>query len=262
MAQRSTKPVRRNGAAKGAGGGSRRSGGRGTAVKVSKPFPWGGVLTSVVLGALLIGLVVYAALNQGSGRRDLLKEADGAISGLSVAKSTDLTRNHVPGTVAYPGYPGTPPDGGDHNGVWQQCAVYTAPIPAENAVHSLEHGAVWVTYRPDLPADQVQILTKEVQGDPYRLLSPLPDQQSPVVLSAWGRQLATDSASDPRVASFLSTYTNGRQTPERGATCSGGSSQTGTTPAGAPAAPPAAARTPGGSRPSAPASPAPPVPTP
>ena len=51
-------------------------------------------------------------------------------------------------------YPQNPPVGGDHNPVWQNCGYYDEPVRNENAVHSLEHGAVWITYQPDLPQDQ------------------------------------------------------------------------------------------------------------
>ena len=102
------------------------------------------------------------------------------------------------------------------------CGVYTAPVKTEEAVHSLEHGAVWVTYRPDLPADQVSILTGVVSKYPYGLLSPFPGIDSPVVASAWGLQLKLASASDPRLQEFVAKYQNGPQTPEPGASCSGG----------------------------------------
>jgi hypothetical protein len=43
-----------------------------------------------------------------------------------------------------------PPAGGTHNDRWQNCGLYDAPVPWENAVHSLEHGTIWISYRPDL----------------------------------------------------------------------------------------------------------------
>ncbi len=220
MSKRNRKP------APGAAGGRARS----APVTVKKDFPWGTVLASVVLGALLIGLVVYAAMNQGSGVRDLLAEDDASFDGLSVFD--EPARDHVGGQVDYPEYPSLPPAGGAHNAVPQQCAVYDDEIPPEHAVHSLEHGAVWITYSPDLDSGQVEALADLVDGDPYRLMSPLPGQESPIVLSAWGRQLAVDDAGDRDVRRFLDVYTNGRQTPERGAACVGVSS-TGRAPMGA-----------------------------
>jgi hypothetical protein len=230
--------------------------GRSTApVSVKKPFPWGTVLVSLVLGALLVGIVVYAALNQGSGVRDLLAEDDASFSGLVVEEEPG--RNHVAGRVQYEDYPSRPPLGGDHNGVPQQCQVYEEEIAPEHAVHSMEHGAVWITYSPDLPEDQLEELRGEVEGDPYRILSPLEGQESPVVLTAWGRQLAVDDVSDDRVGRFLDVYTNGRQTPERGALCAG-TTATGAGEVGA--VPPAPA--PGSGSPADPAATGAPAPAP
>jgi hypothetical protein len=86
----------------------------------------------------------------------------------------------------------------------------------------MEHGAVWLTYRPDLPAAQVQKLTDLVGSSGYVLLSPYAGQASPVTATAWGAQLAVDSASDARMEQFLSKYVQGEQTPEPGAPCTGG----------------------------------------
>lgn len=203
---------------------------RSAPVKVSKPFPWGTVLISIVLAALLIGIVAYAAVNQGSGVRDLLAEDDESFPNLITLE--EPARDHVDGPVDYPDYPARPPAGGAHNALPQTCQVYEEQIPAEHAVHSLEHGAVWVTYSPDLDDEQVQALADEVEGDTHRMLSPLPGQESPIVATAWGRQLEVDSADDDQLGRFLEVYTNGRQTPERGAACVGNTA-TGTAPVGA-----------------------------
>ncbi|GAB4449508.1 MAG: hypothetical protein OHK0015_54720 [Chloroflexi bacterium OHK40] len=119
-------------------------------------------------------------------------------------------------------YAQTPPAGGVHNAVWQNCGIYDQPVANENAVHSQEHGAVWVTYRPDLSAEAVEVLRGQIRGKRYTLLSPFPDLPAPVVASAWGVQLQLDGPDDPRLAAFITTYAQGSQAPEPGAVCHSG----------------------------------------
>lgn len=132
-----------------------------------------------------------------------------------------LSRNH---TTDPQNYPQSPPVGGDHSPVWQSCGVYDQPIKNENAVHSLEHGAVWLAYNPDLPADQVAIVAAFATDQTHILVSPYPGlaEGEAVVATAWGVQLRLDSVTDPRLAEFVAKYQEGPQTPELGATCSGG----------------------------------------
>jgi len=116
----------------------------------------------------------------------------------------------------------TPPMGGPHNAAWQNCAIYSVPIHNEHAVHSLEHGAIWITYRPDLPAADVQRL-HALAADDYMLLSPYPGLQAPVVASAWNRQMHMTGADDPRLPQFIRRFKNNPSTtPEFGASCLGG----------------------------------------
>jgi hypothetical protein len=128
----------------------------------------------------------------------------------------NLPTDHISGPVQYPQIP---PAGGPHNPFWQNCGIYAEPVPNEQAVHSLEHGAVWITYRPDLPADQVDLLRALVRGNSHALLSPYLDLPTPVVASAWGAQIKLDSADDPRLAVFLSRFINNPEAPEPGAPC-------------------------------------------
>ena len=126
---------------------------------------------------------------------------------------------HSDGSIVYAE---NPPMGGEHNVVWQNCGIYDAPIHNEHGVHSMEHGAVWITYRPDLPPDQVQTL-RDVASDDYLLLSPYPGLRSPVVASACKHQLTLERADHPGLSAFIARYKNNPETtPEFGASCSGG----------------------------------------
>jgi putative peptide zinc metalloprotease protein len=128
-------------------------------------------------------------------------------------------RQHVTSPVTYEQ---VPPVGGDHDPVWQNCGFYGRPVRNENAVHSLEHGAVWITYRPGLGLGGTDLLRGLAAENDYVLVSPFPDLPSPVVASAWGYQLHVDSAADPRLRRFVGLFANGPQAPEANGPCSGG----------------------------------------
>ncbi|MCU1599433.1 MAG: hypothetical protein JWO22_142, partial [Frankiales bacterium] len=93
-------------------------------------------------------------------------------------------------------YPQSPPVGGPHAQVWLKCAVYTEELPKVNAVHSLEHGGVWITYLPGTKADVVSTLDQYAGlNTEYVMVSPYSGQDSPIVVTAWGAQLkVTDPA--------------------------------------------------------------------
>lgn len=129
----------------------------------------------------------------------------------------DNTSSHVEGVVDYPQ---NPPAGGAHNPAWLNCGVYTEPVPAENAVHSLEHGALWVTYDPSIPDAALESLRSQLPST-YVILSPFDDLPAPIVLSGWNSQLQVDDADDPRIATFIEEYWQSQNVPEPGALCTG-----------------------------------------
>jgi hypothetical protein len=167
----------------------------------------------VVLLVFLVGGFVALAVSQ---RASTPSKQDVQIPGVKTYTLTD--RTHVSGSVKYDQ---VPPVGGKHNPVWAECdgKVYDHPIRNENAVHSLEHGAVWITYQPGLDQASIDKLAKKVQGSNYTMMSPYPDQPGKIMLTAWDHQLAVDSASDPRIDQFLQKYRLGPQTQEPGASC-------------------------------------------
>jgi hypothetical protein len=110
--------------------------------------------------------------------------------------------------------------------VWQTCQFYDQPIMTERGVHSMEHGAVWITYSPDLPATQVDVLRGLAESGKEVLVTPFDGLPTPLVASAWGKQLQLQSADDPRLAQFVRYFDDGPQTPEKDTPCSQGTTET------------------------------------
>ncbi|AXG77505.1 DUF3105 domain-containing protein [Streptomyces paludis] len=179
------------------------------------------ITASALVVAALVGGGAFL-LNKESDKKAAEKAAVAApVTGEKSWDAEKLGRNHVTKAVTYPM---TPPVGGDHDQVWMNCDgdVYDKAIPDKNAVHSLEHGAVWVTYNDKASDDDVKALAEKVKKTKYSMMSPVQDQKGAIMLSAWGKQVTVDSADDSRVDQFLTKYVQGAQTPEPGAACTGG----------------------------------------
>ncbi len=172
-----------------------------------------GLIVGGTAVVVVIALVVFMATN-GSNKAP---SKSSAIAG--VQTFTGLSTKHVSGTVQYQQIP---PVGGEHSAVWLNCAIYSEPVPNENAVHSLEHSAVWITYDPAvITGDQLTALRKSIPKT-YAILSPYPGLPAPIVASAWGVQLKVSRVDDPRISEFLAKYREAKSAPEPSATCTGG----------------------------------------
>ncbi|HEX5741637.1 MAG TPA: DUF3105 domain-containing protein, partial [Pilimelia sp.] len=190
--------------------------------------PWGPIALFAAVGLLaaaVIGFGVYAAARSD----DEVTAAD--IRGLTNYRETRpelvTAGDHKPGPIAYDV---RPPVGGPHNALWQNCVgeVYAAPVASEHVVHSMEHGAVWITYRPDLPPDQVDTLAAKVRNRDRMILSPFPGLDAPISMQAWGYQLTLDDAGDERVNQFIKAFRI--KAAVENAPCAEGVTTTGTTP--------------------------------
>ncbi len=228
--------------------GSRPAGARPPAKKPGKSIvnqkqtPWGLIWTTVAVVVFAVVVVVAVVVTRkdssgskseagskvssctdmtGSSATTYLNELNCAKAIKGITFKAEADRSHVTKAVTYDA---TPPIGGNHSPVWADCdgTVYPNAIANENAVHMLEHGAVWVTYNKDtISASDLAALKKIVNGQPRMALSPYPDLDSPISLQAWGYQLKVDKASDPRVSQFINALRyNPKTTPEYGAICS------------------------------------------
>lgn len=178
-----------------------------------KLISWNLSIEQIIMGGtilLVLGILGVVAFNSWINR-----PVD--IEGIQQFQELVAMHQETPVT-----YEEVPPVGGIHYPAWQNCGVYDQPIRNEMGVHSMEHGAVWITYHPDLTDWAVEKLRDLVRPGSHRLLTPYPDLPSPIVVSAWGYQLQLESADDERLTQFIRQYEQGPNTPELGATCSGG----------------------------------------
>ena len=206
------------------GGGASRAGGRGTGGRTRPPTqvvaqqrPWGliaGALAVVVFAAAVITYAVIEVREADALRVDSIDEIAAAVA------YEYEGGEHVQTPVDYDE---SPPVGGQHDPVWADCTgtVYDVDIRHENAVHSLEHGAVWITYNPDEVSDaDVATLAELVEGESYRMMSPYEGLDSAISVQSWGEQLKVESADDERIKQFADLMTvKAGDFPEPGATC-------------------------------------------
>lgn len=192
-----------------------KQGGRGSTAPATrglgKERPWGLIVVVALVAAVLaafVGALVLDLRGGGGG-------PPGGVEDVDVGSA----RRHTEAAVDYPQ---SPPAGGEHNPVWQNEGFYSGPVRNETAVHTLEHGAVWITYQPDLPQGHKDAIRELVEGQTCILASPYEDLDSPIVASAWGKQLALEDAGNPELERFIRAYRQGPQTPEPGAACTGG----------------------------------------
>ena len=124
-----------------------------------------------------------------------------------VSEQADEGRDHVESgqTVAYVT---ATPTSGTHAASSPRCGIYREQLPAEFAVHSLEHGAVVIWYQPSLATEELSGLEAIVNRfDDRVILSPNAELTQPVVATGWNRLKAYDGA-DSELEQFIEIYRN------------------------------------------------------
>jgi hypothetical protein len=219
-------PARGGSSAAGKGASATRNGGgsRGrtrppTQVVTQARRPWGLIAAAVAVVLFAVVAIGYAMKQANDSEANEITDPD-EIAGIETY-DYEAGQTHVTTPVDYTE---SPPVGGEHEPPpnWADCTgtVYDVDIRHENAVHSLEHGAVWITYDPDrVSGADIDTLSGLVERS-GRMLSPYEGLDSPISVQSWNHQLKVESADDPRIAQFADFFTyNADYYPEPGASC-------------------------------------------
>ncbi len=212
---------------------SRQVGGTARTVPRQQPVS-SGLPTPIIVGGVLVAVLVLGFLvitlfsggsnggnNFNNANQPLGKELTFNVSGAGVHRTTPIDYATVAPNVV-------PPVGGPHNPQWMNCGIYDKPLNDANAVHDLEHGAVWITYQPNLDSSVVNTLRGIVGSNTYLLLSPYNNLPAPIVASAWGGggktgyQMRLNPGQYDLLNQFIAKHRDGTDAPEHGAACTGG----------------------------------------
>jgi hypothetical protein len=213
----------------------------GKSIVNQKQTPWGLYLVIAAIVVFAVAIVVVVVATKKDNKTTVSAGADVSSCTKMVGTNSTTYLNElvcakdISGVKFYPidsrahvttlvNYPQSPPVGGNHSQYWADCTgtVYPEQIANENAVHMLEHGAIWITYNPKtLPASQLTVLQNLVQGQDHEALTPYAGLKTPISLQAWGYQLFVNSSSDPRIKQFINVLRyNPKTTPEYPISCS------------------------------------------
>ncbi len=183
---------------------------------------------------LLVGLTVLLASCGDGDPSDGVETTNASTSTTEVTEVVALPpltsvpvgeygTSHIEPPVEFATSPST---GGDHYPFWQNCDFYTEPVPEGAATHSMEHGAVWITYNADATtSEDLAILESLSEGNNKLLITPY-DHEDTVILSAWGvQQRGVPSPSTPEgtrvIAEFIESWADNPVLAEAGVRCDG-----------------------------------------
>ena len=159
------------------------------------------------MAILIIGSIAFISIN---------KEPEKPRPGLA---HEDNGRKHVE-AKEYGGE--EPPTSGDHAEPlpWQ---VYDQEVPDGNVIHNMEHGGVYISYRPDLPKEQVAKI-RALFSKPYSnptfspikaIVAPRKNNKAPIVMSSWTRSQTFESFDEAKMIDYYLKNTG--KSPEPGA---------------------------------------------
>lgn len=121
---------------------------------------------------------------------------------------------HVKPGETHEGYNSNPPTNGPMYDEVAGAGIHDQEVADEKVVHSMEHGAAVVWYKPDLPKEDIERITQAFNGvSGKKVMLPRQDMATPIVLTSWGRLLKLESIDEGKIKEFI--VTNEDRGPEK-----------------------------------------------
>lgn len=154
------------------------------------------LIIAIVLGGLAWWLTAYISKQS--------KELPGVFY-------SEVGRTHITVGKAGSGYNSNPPTSGDHYPGPAEWGSYREESPDEILIHNLEHGGIWISYRPGVP-DEVRDRLEGFYKKWGRkiIVTPRSKNDADIAVAAWTHldKFSVAELSEERVEKFIRAYRN------------------------------------------------------
>ena len=117
------------------------------------------------------------------------------------------SREHVATGATHPDYNSDPPTGGWHYNTPAQTGIYDKELPDEQLLHNLEHGHIWIAYRPDLDPAVVEKLAEIAKSTGSKMImTPRAKNDKPIAIMAWEYLLKLDNFDEVQIKGFIKAH--------------------------------------------------------
>ncbi len=116
-------------------------------------------------------------------------------------------QGHInPGTLQP--YNSNPPTSGPHYAQAANWGVYSNPLEDEQAVHNLEHGGIWISYK-DIDEETKTLLENIAKANRGSvIMSPRPNNDSKIAIASWTRLEKLESYDEAKILEFIRANKN------------------------------------------------------
>ncbi len=172
---------------------------------------------AAVIGLILLASAAGIYFLLANKNNDLPKEL-----GQKIAVDPSTGQLHIKLGEQHVPYSSNPPTSGPHYNIPGygplECKMFEGEVVDEGAIHNLEHGAIWISYK-----NNDETLKKQVKGiidDNSKIIASYrPANDSLIAVAGWGRLLKLDSFDEKKIEQFIKLYKNGPDVPEPLAGC-------------------------------------------
>lgn len=167
----------------------------------------------IVIVVFIMGVIGFIQLTKKTPEQIQFEQEVKAVSLEGKVEDFPIEgRDHVPAGTSVD-YQTNPPTSGSHLAEAEKWGIFSNEIDDMAAVHSMEHGGIWISYK-DISQEEIVIL-EEVgkQNSQSTVVSPRSGNDSKIVIASWGKMVKLETAEKALIQKYIDTYKN--QAPEK-----------------------------------------------